>query len=146
MSKYTPFGAGTITVKIGSGTAIDYSGEVLGGAIGHAYSEVGETRTMMNGDKRSAQLSRDPDTIKLQTEADLTSAGLYAIVEGADLQTATVVFTPNTVGGAAWSADVILTLPEEIGADEYAAPLVAEYTWTVKGNWDFTAATTGANI
>lgn len=146
MSKYTPFGAGTITVKVGSGTAADYSGEVLGGAIGHTYSEVGETRTMLNGDKRSAQLSRDPDTIKLQTEADLTSAGLYALVEGNDLAVATVVFTPNTVGAAAWEADVILTLPEEVGADEYAAPMVAEYTWTVKGNWEFTPATSGESL
>lgn len=146
MSTYTPFGAGTITVKLGSAAAVDYAGEVLGGAIGHSYSEVGETRTMLNGDKRSAQLSRDPDTIKISTESDLTSTGLYALVEGNDLATATVEFTPNTIGGAEWSADVILTLPEEVGSDEWAAPITAEYTWTVKGNWAFTPATAGETL
>lgn len=141
MSTYTPFGAGTITVKVGAGTAVDYSGEVLGGAIGHTYSEIGETRTMLDGSKRAAQLSRDPDTIKLSTEVDLSATGLYALCESNDLQVATVVFTPNTAGAAGWTADVRLKLPEEVGADEWAAPIVAEYTWTTEGNFDFTPAT-----
>lgn len=141
---YTPFGAGTITVKIGAGTAVDYSGEVLGGQIGHSYSEVGDTRTMLNGTKRSAQLSRDPDTITIQTESDLTSTGLYNICEENDLAEADVTFTPNTAGAASWAAKVKLQLPESIGADEWAAPIAAEYVWTTVGNASFTPATTGS--
>jgi len=143
MSTYTPFGAGTITISIASGTAEDFSGEVLGGAVGHSYSEVGETRTMLNGDKRSAQLSRDPDTITLSTESDLTSAGLYALCEENDLVEAEVVFTPNTAGAASWSATVRLQLPSEVGSDEWASPIVAEYQWTTVGNAEFTPATSG---
>lgn len=143
-SKYTPFGAGSITVKLGSATAVDFAGEVLGGQVGHSYSEVGETRTMLDGTKRSASLSRDPDTITIQTESDLTATGLYALCEENDLAQAEVVFTPNTAGAAAWTATVVLTLPESIGSDEWAAPIAAEYVWTTVGNVNFTAATSGS--
>ena len=141
MAGFTPFGPGTVTLKIGSATAVDYSGEVLGGAIGHAYSESGEARTMLNGDVRSAAQKRDNDSITLSIENDLAANALYDTLQDNDLAVATLEYTPNTAGGAKWVGDVTLTLPEEIGSDEFGSPIVSEVTWQSTGKFTFTPAT-----
>jgi hypothetical protein len=84
------------------------------------------------------------DSIKLSTESDLTLGGLYDLCQKNDLQLATVTFTPNTLGGASWAGDVILQLPEEIGSEEWASPIVAEYTWQTMDGFVFTPASAGA--
>lgn len=136
----TVLGVGTVTVKIGAGTAADYSGEVLSGSIKHAYSDVGETRTMLDGTVRGATQKRDQDQITLSIEADTTDVGLYAIIQDNDLAVATVEFTPSTAGAAKWVGDVYLSLPEEIGADEFGAPLVSEVTWNAVSAFTYTPA------
>jgi hypothetical protein len=141
MAGFTPFGPGTVTLKIGSATASDFSGEVLGGAVGHAYSDSGEARTMMNGDVRSAAQKRDNDSITLSVENDLTASGLYKYLQDNDLAEATLEYTPNTVGAAKWAGTVVLSLPEEIGSDEFGSPIVSEVTWQATGKLTFTAAT-----
>lgn len=139
MSTYTELGPGTVTVQVGQGTATDFSGEVLSATVRHEYEDVGETRTMLNGDKRGASQTRS-DGISLSVENDLTAAGLYQYLVTNDGAQATVVYTPNTAAGASWTvADVTLRLPAEVGADEYGAPLASEVEWS-GGTATFTAA------
>ena len=139
MSTYTELGPGTVTVQVGQGTATDFSGEVLSATVRHEYEDVGETRTMLNGDKRGASQTRS-DGISLSVENDLTAAGLYQYLVTNDGAQATVVYTPNTTAGASWTVvDVTLRLPAEVGADEYGAPLASEVEWS-GGTATFTAA------
>jgi hypothetical protein len=54
---------------------------------------------------------------------------------------ATVTATPNTADGASWViSNLPLTLPEEIGADEYGAVISSEVEWT-GGSAEFTPST-----
>ena len=139
MSSYVELGPGTVTVQVGSGTATDFSGEVLSATVQHEYEDVGETRTMLDGSKRGAGQART-DGISLSIENDLTAAGLYQFLVTNDGKDATVVYTPNTEAGASWTITGLkLRLPGEVGADEFGAPLASEVEWT-GGTAAFTAA------
>lgn len=127
-SPYTTFGPGTFTIKIGAGTAVDYSGECTSFVVNHSYSEVGSERTMLNGDKRRAKKRRDTDSVTIGLEPSLDTGGLYATIHANDLATATLEYTPNTVDAAKWAGDVELALPEAIEGAEYGSPITASLT------------------
>lgn len=130
MSAYTTFGPGTFTIKIGAGAAVDYSGECLSFTVNHAYAEVGNTRTMLNGDIRRAKKRRDPDSVTIGLEPSLIAAGLYNILQTNDLDVATLEYIPNTSSttDAKWAGDVELSLPESLEGAEYGAALTASLT------------------
>jgi len=135
-----PFGPGTITIG-DDPTVVDFSCEVLGGSIAHEYSEVGESRTMLCGTKRSSSRTR-ADSVKLTLENDLTTAGIYAYCQGLGENpgSVTVTFTPNTANAAEWSGRVFPLLPGEIGSDEYGSPIGSEVEWPADGLLTFTPA------
>lgn len=140
-SSWTEFGPGTVTV----GTApLDFSCEVLGGKIGHEYEDVGSTRTTLCGERRGAR-KRRTDRVKLKLENDLTAAGLYAWLQTrpdpVNPASEAITYTPNTAGGAHWDGDIFPTLPAEIGADEFGAPIASEVDWEADGLLAFTAET-----
>jgi hypothetical protein len=137
VATFTPFGPGTITL---GATPLDFSCEVLGGKVTHTYEEVGESRTMMCGTERPASRKR-LDGLGFDVENDLTAAGLYQYLLTGDLTTVAFAYTPNTAKGAKWAGSVQLTLPGEIGASEYGAPIVSSVEWEGVGAFTFTAAT-----
>lgn len=138
MAASTPFGPGTIT--IGATTPLDFSCEVLGGKVTHAYEDVGEARTMLCGTERAASKKRT-DGLSFALENDLSAAGLYAFLISNDLTEQSFDYTPNTAGGASWAGTVQLTLPTDIGADEFGSPIVSGVEWAGVGEFDFTPAT-----
>jgi len=137
MSAFTVFGPGTI--EIGA-TPTDFAGEVLGGKVTHTYEDIGEARRMLNGDERPAARKRT-DGLTFNLENDLTAAGLYQYLVTNDLTTVDFTYTPNTAGAAAWSGQVVLTLPGDIGADEFGSPIVSAVEWAGVGAFTFTPET-----
>lgn len=135
----TRLGPGTVTIGTGS---LDFSCEVSGAKITHEYEETSEARTMLCGTNVPAGQARR-DGFSAEIVNDLTAAGLYSYLVQNDLQKATLTFVPNTADGAEWTGDVVLTLPDEIGADEYGAPIASSVAWAGVGTFAFTPGTAG---
>lgn len=139
MAAFTVFGPGTI--EIGEvGAEADFAGEVLGGRVTHAYEEIGESRTMLDGTVRSASTKRT-DGLAFTVENDLTAAGLYSTLFTGDGDEVPFTYTPNTAGAATWAGTVKLSLPGEVGADEFGAPIVSEVELAGVGAFTFTPET-----
>ena len=138
MSAFTVLGDGTLT--LGTGTPSDFSGEVLGAKVTHEYEDIGEARTMLDGTVRPAS-QRRVDGLTASVENDLTAAGLYAYLETNDLKEVAMAFTPNTADGAKWAGTVVVTLPGEVGSDEYGAPIASEIELKGVGKFTFTPTT-----
>ena len=136
MAASVPFGPGTMTIGT---TPLDFSCEVLGGKVTHSYEDVGESRTMLCGTERPASKKRT-DGLTFNLENDLTAAGLYAYLVTNDLTEQTFAYEPNTANGASWAGTIQLTLPSEIGADEFGAPIVSAVEWAGVGSFTFTPA------
>jgi hypothetical protein len=141
MSSFTTWGPGTFTIKVGAATEVDYSDECLSFTVGHVYTEVGSTRTTLAGNLRRAKSRRDPDTVTIGLEVDLTATGLYALLQTNDLATATLAYTPSTADEATWSGDVELRLPESVEGAEYGAPITASLTLNALTELTFTPQT-----
>jgi hypothetical protein len=143
-SSWVEFGPGTVT--IGAGTPLAFECEVLGFKVKHSYEEVGTKRTTMCNEVRGAKKART-DAVSFKLENDLTPAGLYAYLQArpdAENPDAEALdFTPNTASGANWTGNVYPTLPAEIGADEYGAPIVSEVEWEASGLLTFTPEVVG---
>ena len=137
MATFTPLGDGTLTVGT---TPNDFSCEVQGWKVTHAYEEVGSSRTMLCGTERPAS-KRRADGMTGTIENDLSAAGMYSYLLTNDLTEQVVTFTPNTAAGATWVLTCQLTLPADIGADEYGAPIVSSVEWAGVGQVDFTEST-----
>jgi len=118
---------------------LDFSCEVLGAAITHTYEETTESRTRLCGDVLPAKQTRS-DGFTASLENDLSAAGLYAFLQANDLGEVPFSFVPNDVNGAEWTGTVVLTLPGEIGADEFGAPIASEVEWAAVGTFTFEAA------
>ena len=136
MATSVPFGPGTMTVGT---TPLAFECEVLGGKVTHAYEDVGEARTMLCGTERPSSKKRT-DGLAFNLENDLSAAGLYAYLVTNDLEEVPFAYEPNTASGATWVGTVQLTLPGEIGADEYGAPIVSAVEWAGVGAFTFTPA------
>ena len=131
---FTLFGDGSVT---GGTTPLDFSCEVLGGKVTHAYSDVGASRTMLCGTERPASKKRG-DGLTFNLENDLTSAGLYQYLIANDLTEQPFVFTPNDADAASWAGTVQLTLPADIGSDAHGSPVISSVTWAGVGAFTFT--------
>lgn len=136
----TPLGPGTLEIGLEEATLTDFGCEILGGKVTHEYEEVGEARTMLCGEVRSAAKTRT-DGLGFSLENDLTAAGLYSFLVTNDLTDAFFTYTPNTAGAATWAGKVQLSLPAEIGADEFGSPIVSDVDWAGVGAFTFTPAT-----
>jgi len=136
-AEFHVLGVGTITL---GETPVDFSGEVLGAKVTHEYEDVGEARTMLDGTVRPAGRRRT-DGLTFSVENDLTAAGFYQYLVTNEGQTVPFSFTPNTADGASWAGEVIATLPAEVGADEFGAPIVSDIDLGGVGAFTFTAAT-----
>jgi hypothetical protein len=141
MSSYTVWGPGTFTLKVGAGTAVDYSDECMSFAVNHTYTDVGQARRPLSGIPRAANANRDPDSVTIGLETDLTTSGLYAFLHTNDLAEAELDYTPSTADTASWAGTVILRLPETVDGPEYGAPLTAQVTFQCKGELLFTPQT-----
>lgn len=141
MPAATPLGPGTLELGLDEATLTDFSCEILGGKVTHAYEDVGDQRTMLCGTVRAASKVRT-DGLGFTVENDLSAAGLYQFLLTNDLKDAFFSYTPNTAGAASWKGKVQATLPGEIGADEFGSPIVSEVEWLGVGAFTFTAATT----
>ena len=136
MAASVPFGPGTMTIGT---TPLAFECEVLGGKVTHAYEDVGEARTMLCGTERPSSKKRT-DGLSFNLENDLSAAGLYAYLVTNDLTEVPFDYTPNTANGASWTGSVQVTLPSEIGADEFGAPIVSAVEWAGVGAFTFTPA------
>jgi hypothetical protein len=132
-----PFGPGTITILT---VPVNIEAEVLGGKITHTYEDVGESHTHMDGSQHAASRKRQ-DGVTLSIENDLTATGIYALLQEHDLEEAPIVYTPNTDAAASWEGVIQLTLPAEIGADEFGAYIVSAVEWQSVGKFTFTPGT-----
>lgn len=135
-AKFHTLGPGTLTLGTEN---TDFSCEITGGKVTHEYADVGESRRMLCGDSRPASKTRT-DGLAFDVENDLTAAGLYAYLYEHDLETAPFVFVPNTADGTEWAGTVVLTLPEEIGSDEFGGPIVSSVEWGGVGTFTFDPA------
>lgn len=117
---WTKFGPGTVNFTVAAGTPMEFSQEVKGGGITHEYQEVGEATTYLNGVTDPASMVRG-DTLSLECDFDLGSAGFYAFLFTNDLVDATVEYTPSSATAASWSGTVRLRLPDGVTADEFGA-------------------------
>lgn len=140
MSMWEPLGPCTIEITAPpAGTGVDFAGEFLNVFILHVYEEIGERRVMLDESVRAAAKSR-ADGVRGDVENDLTGAGLYKFLYDHDLETATVTVT-QTGSGASWTGDMSLSLPTEIGADEFGAPVASSIEFEGAGKATFTPAT-----
>lgn len=137
MAAFTVLGDGTLTL---GETPQDFSGEVLAAAVTHEYEDIGDARTMLNGDERAATRKRT-DGFTADVENDLTATGLYQYLVNNDLTEVALVFTPNTTDGASWEGTVVATLPGEVGSDEYGNPIVSSIELDAVGTLTFAPAT-----
>ena len=127
-------GAGTVTFTFADpGTPEDFSCEVSSMAIGHAYVEQDRTAVLCDENPPPVDRVRDNDTVTLGLINDLTATGLYHQLVAHDLEDATVTLTPNTAAGASWTGTIIVTLPEEIGADAWGDEIASEVELLARG-------------
>jgi hypothetical protein len=140
MTDRVTFGPGTVSVKVGAGAAKQFEAECKSAAITHEYEDVGENTTYMDGHTHGGSKSRT-DGFKASLDNNLGAAGLYKFLVDNDLSEADLEYTPNTGAGAKWAGKVTLTLPSELGADEYGAVLASDVEWAGVGTFTFTAAT-----
>lgn len=134
-----PLGPGTL--KLGpTATAVDFSCEVAGGKVTHAYEEIGESRTMLCGSVKPASKNRT-DGLAFDLENDLGAAGMYKFLHDNDLTEVEFEYVPNTAAGAKWAGKIVATLPAEVGADEFGAPIASSVEWAGVGAFTFTPAT-----
>jgi hypothetical protein len=140
MAASVPFGPGTMTI---GATPLAFDCEVLGGKVTHTYAEVGAARTMLCGTERPVSQKRT-DGLTFNLENDLTASGLYQYLITNDLTEVPFTYEPNTDNGASWAGTVQLTLPADIGADEFGAPIISSVSWAGVGAFTFTAGTGGA--
>jgi len=124
-------------------TPLSFDCEVLGGKVTHTYSDIGSARTMLCGDERPVSRKRE-DGLTFNLENDLTTTGLYAYLLANDLTEQPFEYTPNTANGAEWTGTVQLTLPADIGADEFNAPIISSVSWSGVGAFTFTPGTAAA--
>jgi hypothetical protein len=113
---------------------------VLGGKVTHAYEEIGNARTMLCGTVKPASRTRN-DGLAFELENDLGAAGMYKFLIDNDLTEQEFEYTPNTAGAAKWVGKIVATLPAEIGADEFGAPIASAVEWAGVGKFTFTPAT-----
>jgi hypothetical protein len=137
MATSVPFGPGTITLGT---TPEDFSCEVLGGHVTHTYEDVGDARTMLCGTAKPSSKSR-ADGLSFNLENDLSDTGMYQYLLDNDLEEVPFAYTPNTADGAKWDGTVQLTLPADIGADEFGSPIISSVEWAGVGVFTFTAST-----
>jgi hypothetical protein len=136
----TKFGAGTVAYTIAAATPVSFEQEVKGGGIEHEYTEVGEDTTYLDGTTDPASEVR-ADTLTLDCDFTLGSAGFYAFLFDNDLADAEVVYTPNTAAAAKWEGTVRLKLPDGAKADEFGAKLTGTVTHKFVGPVEFTPGT-----
>lgn len=134
-----PLGPGTLTLGP-TGSSVDFSCEVAGGKVTHTYEDIGESRTMLCGDAKPAARRR-VDGLAFDLENDLSAAGLYQFLITNDLTEVPFVYVPNTVNGAQWAGTILATLPGEVGADEFGAPIASSVEWAGVGTFAFTPST-----
>jgi hypothetical protein len=135
----TLLGPGTLEIGLVEATLSDFSCEIIGGHVTHAYEDVGESRTMLCGTAKPASKVRT-DGLTFALENDLSAAGLYAFLMTNDLAEAFFAYTPNTAGAASWDGKIQLTLPADIGSDEFGSPIVSDAEWVGVGAFTFTPA------
>lgn len=141
MAAWEPLGPATIEITVGApGTPVDFAGEFLNVFVVHTYEDIGDSRTMLDGSVRGATRNR-LDGVRGDTESDLSAAGLYKLLFDHDQETATVAVT-QTASGASWTGQMVLSLPGEVGADEFGAPIVSSVEFLGAGKTTFTPATT----
>jgi hypothetical protein len=140
MGNRVTLGPGTVSVKVGAGAAKQFEAECKSAAITHEYEDVGESTTYLDGHTHGGSRTR-MDGFKASLDNDFGSAGLYKFLLDNDLEEATLEYMPSTAAGAKWSGTVTLTLPSELGADEFGAVLASEVEWTGVGTFTFTPAT-----
>lgn len=140
MASTTYLGPGTLEIGLVAGTLTDFSCEISGGHVTHAYEDVGDARTMLCGTAKPASKVRT-DGLTFGLENDLTASGLYQFLMTNDLADAFFNYVPNTVGAASWDGKVQLTLPADIGSDEFGSPIVSDLELAGVGAFTFTPAT-----
>jgi len=121
-------------------TLYSFDCEVLGGKVTHTYEEIGSARTLLCGDERPISRKRT-DGLTFNLENDLTDSGLYAYLVTNDLTEVPFAYEPNTETGASWTGTVQLTLPADIGADAFGAPIISSVSWSGVGAFTFTPGT-----
>lgn len=132
----TILGPGTLTL----GTAPqDFSCEVMGGGITHAYETVGEVRQSLCGTVKPATEIRR-DGARFTIENDLGASGLYAYLLANDLKVVAMSYTPSTSDEASWAGTIQAKLPPELGAGKFGEPLASEVTWAAQEHFTFTPA------
>lgn len=140
MSNHIPLGPGTVTVKVGTGTALSFAGDCKGAAITHQYSDVQDARTYLDGTTTAGQRTRT-DGFTAELDNSLDAQSLYQFLQTNDLKEADLEYTPSTAAGAKWVGKVVLTLPDAIGADEFGQLLSSSIAWDGVGTFVFTAST-----
>jgi len=138
VTTHTVLGPGTVTIGV---TPMDFSAECKGAKILHNYEDVGEATTYLDGHTHGQAQSRT-DGFGASLDNDLSAAGLYAYLYTNDLTEQPLTYTPNTAAGASWTGTVKLTLPDEIGADEFGTPIASEVEWASPGQFEFVPAST----
>lgn len=133
--KRTTLGPGTISIDI-DGTPLDFSCQVTKASIKHKYDDIGDPVDVLCGDRLPAGKSR-ADTFNAEIIADLSAAGLIAALYANDLKEAAFTFTPKTGNAAAWTGQILLSLPTELGAD-VGANIAGEIEWETVGKLTFT--------
>lgn len=134
---WEPLGPATITIGADPGT--NFSGEFKNVKITHAYEEIGEARTMLDGTERPATEKRT-DGVTGDVENDLTAAGLYQYAYTNDLTQQAIVIE-QTGSGATWAGTIKVKLPADVGGDAFGEPIVSAIEWTGVGAFTFTAGT-----
>lgn len=137
---WTKFGPGTVTYTVDAGTPVSFAGEVKGGGINHAYEEVGEAITYLDGTGDPASEVRG-DSVTFECDFDLSASGFYNFMWTNDTLDAAIVYTPNTAGGASWAGTVRVKLPETASADAFGAKISGTVNHQFVGNATFTPAT-----
>jgi hypothetical protein len=140
MSTRVTLGPGTVSVKVGNGTAQQFEAECKSASITHEYEDIGENRTYMDGHVHGGNKSRS-DGFKASLDNNLEADGLYKFLIDNDMKEADLEFMPNTTAGAKWTGKVTLSLPSELGADEYGSVLASDVEWAGVGTFTFTPAT-----
>jgi hypothetical protein len=118
---WTKFGPGTVIYTVDA-APVDFSIEVKGGGIKHAYNDVGEAITYLDGTTDPAGAQR-VDSVSLICDFDFGAAGYYAFLEAHDLEDVQIEFTPSSASGASWAGTVRLRLPESASAESFGAKI-----------------------
>jgi hypothetical protein len=136
---------GTLTLTAGTpGTPVDFSCQITNARITSAYSDDGDTVTVLCGDTKPPPRKLDghklEGTLVQDFNLDETSGGVIAFLWAHDLEVVQYEFMPNASGAPTITGSVQIEIPGETYGGDVNKRVTSDFVWNMQETPTFTPA------